>query len=85
MSSEMTESAERFVFDNEHDFLEKLKELVKSGVDRKKIDFLTPYPVHNVEKILSLKPSGVRVFGLRRRLPGLSCRQWQDGLGSTGL
>jgi len=70
MSSEMTASAERFVFDNEHDFLEKLEELVKSGVDKKKIDFLTPYPVHNVEKILSLKPSSVRVFGLCGALTG---------------
>ncbi len=70
MSSEMTASAERFVFDNEHDFLEKLKELVKSGVDKTKIDFLTPYPVHRAEEILSLKPSGVRVFGLVGALLG---------------
>ncbi len=70
MSSEMTASAERFVFDNEHDFLEKLKELVKGGVDKKKINFLTPYPVHKVEEILSLKPSGVRVFGLVGALTG---------------
>lgn len=70
MSSEMTASAERFVFDNEHDFLEKLKELVKSGADKTKINFLVPYPVHRAEEILSLKPSGVRVFGLVGALLG---------------
>lgn len=70
MSSEVTASAERFVFDNEHDFLEKLKELVKSGVDKKKIDFLAPHPVHKAEEILSLEPSGVRVFGLCGALMG---------------
>jgi hypothetical protein len=70
MSAEMTESAERFVFDNEHDFLEKLKELVRAGVDKKSIEILAPHPVHKAEEILSLKPSGVRVFALVGGLVG---------------
>jgi hypothetical protein len=70
MSNDVTASAERFVFDNEHDFLEKLKELVKSGVDKKSIEILAPHPVHKAEEILSLKPSGVRVFGLVGALIG---------------
>jgi hypothetical protein len=56
--------AERFVFGNEHDFLEKLRTLVKRGVKAKDIEILVPHPVHKAEEILSLKPSGVRVFAL---------------------
>lgn len=57
-------STERFVFGSEHDFLEKLKSLVKSGVRAKDIEILAPHPVHKAEEILSLKPSGVRIFTL---------------------
>jgi hypothetical protein len=70
MSTETTTPDERFVFDNEHDFLEKLKELVKAGVDKSKLEILAPHPVHRAEKILSLKPSGVRVFALVGALIG---------------
>jgi hypothetical protein len=52
------------VFDNEHDFLDKLKSLVQSGVSKKDIEILAPHPVHKAEEILSLKPSPVRVFAL---------------------
>ncbi len=62
--------AERFVFGSEHDFLEKLKTLVKSGVKAKDIEILAPHPVHKAEEILSLKPSGVRVFALVGALIG---------------
>jgi hypothetical protein len=65
-----TESAETYVFDNEHDFLEKLKELVKRGVTKKNIEILAPHPVHKAEEILELKPSGVRVFALVGALVG---------------
>jgi hypothetical protein len=64
------DSKERFVFDNEHDFLTKLKDLVKSGVDKKDIEILAPHPVHKAEEILGMKPSGVRVFTLVGGLVG---------------
>lgn len=70
MSTGATDSAERFVFDNEHDFLEKLKELVKRGVDKKSLEILAPHPVHKAEEILAQKPSGVRVFALVGALAG---------------
>jgi len=70
MSAEMKESMESFVYDNEHDFLEKLDDLVKSGVDKRSIDILAPHPVHKAEEILSLKPSGVRWFALTGALVG---------------
>lgn len=59
-----SETPEKFVFDNEHDFLDKLKALVKGGVKKRDIEILAPHPVHKAEEILSLKPSGVRVFAL---------------------
>jgi hypothetical protein len=65
-----SETAERFVFDNEHDFLDKLKALVKGGVKTRDIEILAPHPVHKAEEILSLKPSGVRVFALVGALLG---------------
>ena len=70
MSTEATTTVERLVFDNEHDFLEKLEELVKGGVDRNKLEILAPHPVHKAEEILSLKPSGVRMFALVGGLVG---------------
>jgi len=55
---------ERFVFDNEHDFLEKLKGLLGSGVREKDIEIRAPHPVHHLEEILGSKPSKVRRFAL---------------------
>jgi len=70
MSPEASTPVERLVFDNEHDFLEKLEELVKGGVDKSSIEILAPHPVHKAEEILSLKPSGVRTFALVGGLVG---------------
>ncbi|MCH7549677.1 MAG: DUF3341 domain-containing protein [Candidatus Krumholzibacteriota bacterium] len=61
---------ERFVFQSEHDFLEKLRQLVASGIDTRNIDFRAPYPVHHAEEILKLKPSSVRKFVLVGALLG---------------
>ncbi|MDH3197063.1 MAG: DUF3341 domain-containing protein [Candidatus Krumholzibacteria bacterium] len=55
---------ERFVFDNEHDFLEKLRELVDRGVKPRDIQTYAPHPVHHAEKLLGMRPSGVRLFAL---------------------
>jgi hypothetical protein len=66
----LNDASERFVFDNEHDFLEKLQELVKAGVKKTNIEILAPHPVHKAEELLSLGPSGVRVFALVGGLVG---------------
>ena len=68
--SSASKPTERFVFGSEHDFLEKLKSLVKSGVKAKDVEILAPYPVHKAEEILSLKPSSIRVFALVGALVG---------------
>jgi hypothetical protein len=62
--ADSNDTSDRFVFDNEHDFLDKLKSLVQSGVSKKDIEILAPHPVHKAEEILSLKPSPVRLFAL---------------------
>ena len=62
---------ERFQFDEKHKFLEKLEHLVKEGVDPKKINVFTPYPVHEAEEILKVKTSPLRFFTLIGALSGL--------------
>lgn len=61
----------KFSFDEKHKFLHKLEELVKSGVSTENINIFTPYPVHEAEEILKVKPSAVRLFTLIGALTGL--------------
>jgi len=61
----------QFKFNEKHKFLEKLEELVKSGVSTKKINVFTPYPVHEAEEILKIKTSPLRFFTLIGALSGL--------------
>jgi hypothetical protein len=53
---------ERYSFDTKDAFLEKLDELVRSGVPRGSIDTFTPYPVHEAEELLDRSESPVRFF-----------------------
>jgi hypothetical protein len=53
---------ERYSFDTKDAFIEKLDELVKSGVPRGKIDTFTPYPVQEAESLLDRRESPVRFF-----------------------
>ena len=62
--------SERLVFGSEHDFLHKLEELVKSGVNPRDIQTYAPHPVHKAEEILEMKPSFVRTFALIGGLTG---------------
>lgn len=59
-----------FRFDTKEKFLEKLEELVKSGVRPNAITTLTPFHVHEVEHILKSKPSELRFFTLAGALAG---------------
>ena len=61
---------ERFVYDNQDDFLTKLKALVRSGIDPKTIDVRAPHVVHGLEEVMQLKPSRVRLFMLFGALLG---------------
>ena len=53
---------ERFVYDNQDDFLAKLKQLMSSGLDPNSIDVRAPHVVHELEDVLQQRPSHVRVF-----------------------
>jgi hypothetical protein len=53
---------ERFEFDSRDAFVEKLEEIVASGVPKKTIEVFTPYHVHETEHLLDTSQSGVRWF-----------------------
>jgi hypothetical protein len=61
----------RFVFDNEKEFIRKLKELRAGGVSPKQIETVSPYSVHGVSELLEEKSSQVRLFALAGALTGL--------------
>lgn len=53
---------DRFSFDTKDEFLEKLEELVESGVPKGRINTFTPYPVHEAEALLDKGESPLRFF-----------------------
>ena len=57
-------------FDTREEFLEKLEELVKSGVSPRSFTTLTPFHIHEAEEIVKAKPSAVRFFTLIGALAG---------------
>jgi hypothetical protein len=63
---------EKLVYHSEHDFVHKLEELVKSGVNPENIETRAPHPVHHAEEILRMKPSNVRLFVLIGGLCGIA-------------
>ncbi len=68
----MTNETQRWEFDDEHAFLEKLQELVDSGTPTTRLDVITPIPVPETEKILKMKPSRLRIFTLVGALTGMA-------------
>lgn len=62
--------SERYEFSDKHEFLNKLRELLKTGISPMDIDTVTPYPLHEVDEILGEKPSGVRIFTLLGAITG---------------
>jgi molybdopterin-containing oxidoreductase family membrane subunit len=59
-----------FKFDSKEEFLEKLDEVVKSGVKPNAITTLTPFHIHEAEHILKSKPSDLRFFTLVGAMAG---------------
>lgn len=60
----------RYTFDTQEAFLEKLEEMVKAGVKPEAVSTLTPFHVHEAEHILKSKPSELRFFTLAGALAG---------------
>ncbi len=66
----MSSQDKEFRFDTKEEFLEKLAELVKSGVQAETLTTLTPFPVHKAEHILKTRASQLRFFTLVGALAG---------------
>ena len=62
---------QEYIFEDQHQFLEKLEHLVKGGIEPAQMQVITPYPVHGVEEILQIKASPLRFFTLLGALCGL--------------
>jgi len=62
---------ERYEFDDRHEFVKKLEEIVVSGVPKKTINTFTPYIVHETEELLDSSQSHVRFFAGAGAVTGL--------------
>ena len=58
-------------FQDKHAFLEKLEELVRSGIPARELSVVMPVPVHEVEHLLHPKPSPLKYFTLIGAIAGL--------------
>lgn len=56
--------AEEFLFDGETEFLNKVHELVKSGLTPQDYTCYLPYPVHGLEDAMNHDPSPLKFFTL---------------------
>jgi hypothetical protein len=63
---------ERYEFDDKHEFIEKLGEIVGSGVPKDTINTFTPYHVHETEELLDTSQSNVRFFAGTGAVTGLA-------------
>ncbi len=63
---------ERYEFDDRHEFIKKLEEIVHSGVPKKTINTFTPYHVHETEHLLDESQSNVRFFAGTGAVTGLA-------------
>lgn len=68
----MSVANQRWEFEDEHEFLEKLEELVAQGTPTDRLDVITPVPVPQTETILKMKYSPLRFFTLVGALTGLA-------------
>lgn len=62
--------SQRFSFEQEQDFMDKLRELLHSGTDPKRIELHMPYPPHGIEELMGEKESWVRFFSLGGAVTG---------------
>lgn len=67
---------QEYKFEEKHQFLHKLEELIQSGISPKNMQIYAPYPVHEMEEILRVKPSPLRFFTLLGALLGLIFGFW---------
>lgn len=61
----------QWAFDEVQPFLDKVRELLASGVDKKDISLITPFHVHEAEHLLKAPPSKLKFFTLAGAFSGL--------------
>lgn len=59
-----------FLFREEKEFIEKLKELIQSGVPIEDIRLILPYPIEEIDEILEIPKSKLRFFTLLGAVSG---------------
>jgi len=62
---------QEFLFSKKDEFLDKLRSIIKIGVSKEDITIITPFPVNEVDEILSSVPSKVKFFTLIGAITGL--------------
>ena len=67
---------QEFLFDSYTELLMKWKEIEKSGVTKKDVEFYIPHPVHGFDEILETRPSKLRYFTLIGAVSGLLFGLW---------
>lgn len=66
----MVEQRKIFVFDDKEPFLTKVRQLSEEGHDEKSLQIRIPFPMPEVEKLLEMKPGGLRFFAIFGALSG---------------
>ena len=72
----MPESDKTFRFEDEHAFLEKIRELRRKGVPAQRLELYMPIPVPGFEEALGCRPSRLRLFTLAGGLLGAAFGFW---------
>ncbi len=62
--------SQKFTFADKHDFLNKLEQLIHSGISPQQVSVVMPYHVHEVDELLNLPPSPLRFFALIGAITG---------------
>ncbi len=62
--------SQKFTFSDKHDFLNKLEQLIHSGISPQQVSVVMPYHVHEVDELLKLPPSPLRFFALIGAITG---------------
>lgn len=62
--------SQELIFDNEQEFMKKLKEVVKSQKNSNKVTTFVPYPIHGLEEVMQEEPSKLKFFTLAGTLTG---------------
>lgn len=59
-----------YIFENKHEFIEKLKELIKNGVPPDRMEIYLPFPIEEIEEILGRPVSKLNIITLLGAITG---------------